>query len=111
MFTEWFNTTCGVKQGDNLSPTVFSMFINDLVHNLNLLNNGINIDNQNICCLLYADDIVLFSENKAELQRQLDVVHSWAETWEMSVNIDKTKVVHFRKKRARQTDFNFKLGE
>ena len=29
--TPWFQTLSGVKQGDNLSPTLFSLFINDLV--------------------------------------------------------------------------------
>jgi len=29
--SEWFDINCGVKQGCVLSPTLFSMFINDLV--------------------------------------------------------------------------------
>lgn len=28
--TDWFPTPLGVKQGDNLSPTLFAVFINDL---------------------------------------------------------------------------------
>ena len=28
--TDWFNCDSGVRQGDNLSPTLFSVFINDL---------------------------------------------------------------------------------
>ena len=29
--TEWFDVSCGVKQGCILSPTLFAMFIDDLV--------------------------------------------------------------------------------
>lgn len=28
--TDWFDNKCGVRQGDNLSPTLFSLHINDL---------------------------------------------------------------------------------
>lgn len=27
---DWFSTSAGVRQGDNLSPTLFALFINDL---------------------------------------------------------------------------------
>ena len=33
--TDWFNCPLGVKQGDCISPTLFSMYINDLATELN----------------------------------------------------------------------------
>ena len=39
--SDWFEVHNGVKQGCILSPSLFSMFINDLVHDINLLGLGI----------------------------------------------------------------------
>ena len=47
-------------------------------------------------CLLYADDLVLLAESEEGLQRLLDVVNTWCNTWGMRVNSNKSKVVHFR---------------
>ncbi|CAC5393098.1 unnamed protein product [Mytilus coruscus] len=44
MMSEWFVCNSGVKQGDNCSTTLFSIFINDLVQEMNNLDFGINID-------------------------------------------------------------------
>ena len=30
LFTDWFNVSAGVRQGDNLSPVLFNLYINEL---------------------------------------------------------------------------------
>ena len=56
--TDLFPVRFGVKQGCKMSPTLFSVYINDLVDEINTLNDGIDIsDDVNIALLLYADDI------------------------------------------------------
>ena len=60
--SEWFLTELGVRQGDNLSPTLFSLFINDLARAVKDLNLGIQIGENNISILLYADDIAIISK-------------------------------------------------
>ena len=109
--TDWFTTTTGVRQGDVLSPTLFNIFLNDLVDDLNDLGKGLNVDGRHICCLLYADDIILLSENEDNLQAMLDRLDRWCKNWRLKVNCDKTQVMHFRKKRSRLTDFVFRLNE
>lgn len=42
-----------------VSPTLFSIFINDLVHEINKLDVGIKLVNRKPSMLLYADDITL----------------------------------------------------
>lgn len=56
-YTEWFPTPLGVKQGDSLSPTLFSIFINDLAREIKQLEIGIICEVVKVSILLYADDI------------------------------------------------------
>lgn len=60
-----------------LSPTSFSVFINDLVDDINDLNSGINIVGSMLSMLLYADDIALIAADKNTLQRMLYCVENW----------------------------------
>ena len=66
--TDWFVTNQGVRQGDNLSPTLFNIYINDLALGLKKMNLGVTIANLHVCILLYADDIVLISESEKNLR-------------------------------------------
>ena len=91
--TDWFDVESGVKQGCIVSPTLFAMYIDDLVHNINSKNVGITYGE---CTLLYADDIVLIAPNEADLQNLIDVVQQWYSKWQLRLNLDKTKVVYFR---------------
>ena len=47
--------------------------------------------------LLYADDIVIFSNTSEGLQKGLDILSDYCQKWKLTVNIDKTKVMVFRK--------------
>ena len=80
--TSIFDITSGVKQGDTLSPTLFSMFINDLVVDVKNLNSGVVAGGINVSILLYADDIVLIAPNENCLQKQLNVVNDWCKKME-----------------------------
>lgn len=108
--TDWFECNNGVRQGDTISPTLFSIFINDLADEINSLNKGINIGNSQISILMYADDVVLLANSEEDLQSMLDTLHSWSTTWLIDINRTKSKIVHFRKPRTTKTVFNFKIG-
>ena len=60
--TDWFFCKSGVKQGDNCSLTLFSIFVDDLVKELNNLGLGVSVGDTRVSALLYADDI--YSVNK-----------------------------------------------
>ena len=106
-FTPWFTTTYGVRQGDVLSPTLFSMFINDLAIEINDLGLGIPVGNSVINILLYADDIVMLAENETNLQKMIDHLQDWCKRWRMMINKSKTQIVHFRNTGQSKTNFIF----
>ena len=73
--TDFFDVKCGLKQGCLLSPLLFNIYINDLVHEMKPLDVGVNIDGENVCILLYADDVILIADSEDELQTLLDCLH------------------------------------
>ena len=110
LLTDSFNVMSGVKQGDIISPTLFSMYLNDLATGIKSLNLGVEIDDFNLAILLYADDIVLIAPDETSLQAMLSFISDWCRKWRMAVNLDKTEVVHFRNLSSNKTEFNFHLG-
>ena len=108
--SEWFDINCGVKQGCVLSPTLFSMFINDLVGDIKGSGKGVQCGIHYFTSLLYADDLVIITDKEEDLQAMLDMVHRWCCTWQIQVNPSKTKVIHFRHKRKTLSNFIFHLG-
>ena len=109
LMTDWFQCTSGVRQGDNLSTTLFSIFINDLAQDIKNLNAGIHLADYDLhlSILLYADDIVLMSDSEEKLQKMLICLNDWCCKWFMNVNIDKTKIVHFRPPQFKRTTYDF----
>ena len=105
--TEWFDVTLGLKQGCVISPFCFNMYLNDLIEDINSLGCGIQIGNQNISMLCYADDIVLMATKETDLQNMLTKLEVWCNLWRMSINVDKTKIVHFRPQRVQKSSFLF----
>ena len=91
-----------MRQGENLSPILFSLFLNDLESFLLRGNNfGQHIFEDSLQCylklvvLLYADDRMLFAESIEELQDLLDKFLIYCSQWKLKVNHEKTKVVIF----------------
>lgn len=101
-FTVWtgeelsdkFDTASGVKQGCLLSPTLFSLYLNDL-HGF--IDGGVNIENLNIRLLLYADDIVVLAEDIKTMQKMIKNLEIYCKTWNLEVNLSKSEMVIFRK--------------
>lgn len=119
-----FACNMGVRQGENLSPLLFSIFLNDFEETLSKKYNGLTELNSisrilgteeieffiNMYVLLYADDTLVLAESPKELQKAMHEVSVYCNRWELNINRTKTKVVIFSRGRVR-TDFNFKMGE
>ena len=99
-----FQSYIGLKQGCNLSPTLFNIFINDIPNLFNqscdpvLFNQScdpVRLDNTDLSCLLYADDLILLSESKAGLQKCLSKLEIYAKKWKLNINKKKSKILVF----------------
>ena len=81
-----------------LIAILFSMYLNDIEEELYLNGlKGIDIGTIKLFLLLYADDMTIFSETEDGLQQGLNVLEAYCERWKLTVNIDKTKIMVFRK--------------
>jgi hypothetical protein len=100
-----------VKQGDSASPTLFAIFANDLVQEVNDLDLGFDLGGRKVSMLLYADDIVCIAQTEEDLQRILDKLRDWCRKWRVLINTDKSKCIHFRPGRRQQTSYEFRIGQ
>lgn len=58
---------------------------------------SVNLSGKNIHSLLYADDLVLLSDDQKELQNKLDILNKYCKDWCLEINTSKTKIVNFNK--------------
>ena len=90
----------GVRQGENLFPVLFCIFLNDL-QNFMLNHNCKGVDPQmpenetdtflQLLVLLYADYIVIFGTDEESFQQNLDVFLEYSETLKLKINFKKLK--------------------
>jgi len=122
MMSDYMPCKIGVRQGDNLSPLLFSLFINDFNEHISKYYKGIDIASScypslktenivlmNMFALLYADDTIILSENECELQSALDAVHAYCAVNKLIVNTSKTKIMIFSRGKVRRFP-TFKYG-
>jgi len=91
-YSGWAEVKSGVPQGSILGPLLFLIFINDI-------NCGLNSTTR-----LFVDDCTIFRNVSCEhdceaLQRDLDLLMEWTQTWQMSLNISKCKVLQITNRR------------
>lgn len=90
-FSRYISVTSGVPQGSHLGPVLFILFINDVISCF-----------RSSQCLLYADDLKLFSTagpGSVGLQSDLDRFVIWCESNYLSINISKCRSISFYKRR------------
>ena len=90
-----------MAQGCSLSPILFSVFINDLLIEVEKAGLGVQFNNgKSIGGLLFADDFVGMSDSRENLQKLIDVVHKFCNRWRLKANVSKCAVVVFSKSKV-----------
>ncbi|GBP09530.1 Putative uncharacterized transposon-derived protein F52C9.6 [Eumeta japonica] len=93
-----FRVRKGVRQGDPLSPKLFSTVLETIFRGLNWENLRINIDGASLTHLRFADDIVLFAETLKNIQQMIYELANESEKTGLKLNPEKTKVMTNGKK-------------
>ena len=97
--TESFQCHNGVKQGDILSPTLFNLYLHDLLEQFETVNDPVCLDGRAIDCRLYADDFNYCFPNCRRLT-----------SYSMTINSDKTKIVLFNKLGKKLSRYHFHIN-
>ena len=98
-------STLGVNQGGVASGLLFRKYLKDLDDYLKK-DAGVCINETILAHLLWADDLILFSDTEKGIQKQLDGLKKFCENNRMIVNETKTKVMTFGKKNNCKVFFN-----
>lgn len=109
--TTFFSQTRGMRQGRNLSLTLFNLYIKELADQLDQTTApGLRLNDKAIRGLLYGDDLVLLSPTKEGLQQHLKLLQRFCQTWALTMNTAKTKIMIFQKQARNQDNtHNFSL--
>ena len=78
--TEYLTCLQGLKQGCSASPTLFSLFINELAHIISQGKHGLQFSPNDIeiFIMLFADDIVLLPATITGIQNQITALYNAA---------------------------------
>ena len=88
--TERFRTARGIRQWCALSPLLFSLFSEW----------GSVIGKKKIFAMKFADDVVLLADEAEDLRSMLTRLEKYVNRNKLTVNINKTKILIFRKGRG-----------
>ena len=82
---------------------IFSLYINSLVEKLRGAGVGAECRGRMVTALLYADDAVLLAENEEQVKRGLKVLEEWCKEWGVEVIVEKSGVMHIRRRGVKRT--------
>jgi hypothetical protein len=89
-FTEAFQVEYGVKQGDPLSATLFSMVIHVILKNLDLRG---NISTRLKQCIAYVDDVLITAQTKQRVKDTFQQLMHNSIEFGLIINEEKTKYI------------------
>ncbi len=105
-----FRVNSGVHEGSPLSPLLFILFIAGLIRYLErsgVTTNGVKLANGRfICCILYADDVLLLAQSRRGLQILIDLTCRFFDSMGLTVNPEKSDIVIFGSRQGNVRSFD-----
>ena len=106
--TNWVESKRGLRQGCTLSPLLFTIYLEELAMRIRNTNIGINVNGEKLGALMFADDIILITETKEELQTLLNEIRKYEDA-NMKFSHEKSKILIVNED-ARRENRQWKLG-
>ena len=95
-----FNVGNGVRQGSLLSPKLFTLYVDDLSHQLKSFPMGCFIDDVCTNHFFYADDICLLAPSASAMQSLLNVCSMYGAQHDIAFNAEKSLYLVFKPHRS-----------
>ena len=98
VWSDAFNVLNGVKQGGNVSPIMFCIYIDDLLHSLAKSEVGCFVGNFFVGALAYADDTVLLAPSATATRAMLNLCDEYTSKHSFVFNSSKSRCMLFTPK-------------
>ncbi|CAB1115344.1 ABC [Ectocarpus sp. CCAP 1310/34] len=112
VLSKFFDIEQGVPQGYTLSPTLFQVFINDLLEVVEAVRKGVKVGDTetSVSGMLFADDFVGMSDTPEGLQLQIDAAKKFTDKWRLSANVQKSAVMVCNENKEEPVEHRWKWG-
>lgn len=96
MISEGYRLECGVRQGGLSSPTLFNLYVNELIEALSKRHVGCHIDGVCFNNISYADDMALLSASVGGLRELMGICEQYAISHGLKYNAKKSELMVFK---------------
>jgi len=90
----------GLKQGDSVSPLLFSLALQKVIQSIKVAPSSIRIGKEQLNVLAYADDIALIGKNEIEIRKLFVEMENIARKFRLQINHEKTKYMIVERKNS-----------
>ena len=108
--SEHFGVTNGVRQGGILSPLLFGIYIDELLHKLQNSGYGCRIGHLYAGALSFADDLILICPTEPGIRNMLKICESYAAEHDLMFNGAKSKLLIFNPNKVFESDPKLELN-